>query len=257
MRFFYFNGLYNYEERRNKLLAAEQYVKLLELQKIDINIYEEEKKKKSLPLILEEIINKIQELKDSLKNKNENYKNLQVKLKRKELDLAEKSTKIKKHQEDLYGGKISDIKELKQIQKVISGYNEEKNGIEEEILDLMEEMEDLNKSIYNLNEDLKCKDEDFKKCKEKIDIAMLAIEKKANSLNIKRGEILSKINDDHLLKEYGFLRKEKGGKVIVEVDGSICPGCYLDLPSDVIYQLEKNRKIIICPNCSRILIWKD
>jgi len=238
-------------------LIEEQYDMLLELQKIDNIIYEEEKKKRSLPLMIEEIINKIQELKNSLKNKNENYKNLQIKLKRKELDLAEKSNKINKHQEDLYGGKISDIKELKQIQKVIANYNEEKNGIEEEILDLMEEMEDLNKSIYNLDEDLKCKDKDLKKCKEKIDLVMLAIEKKTNSLNEKRGEILSKITDGHLLKEYELLRKEKGGKVLVEVNGSICPGCYLDLPSDVIYQLEKNRKVIICPNCSRILIWKD
>jgi len=70
-----------------------------------------------------------------------------------------------------------------------------------------------------------------------VDLARLAIKKNTDSLNI--------------------LRKDKGGKAIMEVDGSICPGCYLDLPSDVIYQLQKNRKILICPNCSRILIWKD
>jgi len=235
----------------------EQYDILLELQKTDIDVDEEEKKKRSLPLMIEGITKKIQGLKDSLKNKNENYKNLQVKLKRKELDLAEKSNKINKHQEDLYGGKISDIKELKQIQKVIAKYEEEKNGIEEEILDIMEEIEDLNKSVYNLEEDLKGKEKEYKKCKEKIDSARLVIEKNMNSLNIKRGEILNKITDGRLLKEYELLRKEKGGKAIVEVDGSICPGCYLDLPSDVIYQLEKNRKILICPNCNRILIWKD
>ena len=238
-------------------MAEEQYDKLLELQKIDINIDEEEKKKRSLPLIVEGITKKNQGLKDNLKNKNENYKNLQIKLKRKELDLAEKSNKINKHQEDLYGGKISDIKELKQIQKVIANYNKEKDGVEEEILDLMEEMEDLNKSVHNLDEDLKSKEKELKDCKEEIDLAMLTTKKNMNSLNIKRGEILSKITDAHLLKEYELLRKEKGGKIIVEVDSPICPGCYLDLPSDVIYQLKNNRKIIICPNCNRILIWKD
>ncbi|MEA2087297.1 MAG: C4-type zinc ribbon domain-containing protein [Candidatus Caldatribacteriota bacterium] len=238
-------------------MIEEQYDILLELQKIDIDIDEEEKKKKSLPLMLEGITKKIQGLKDSLKNKNENYKSLQIKLKRKELDLVEKSNKINKHKDDLYGGKISDIKELKQIQKVIAKYEEEKNGIEEEILDMMEEVEDLNKSVCNLEEDLKGKEKELKKCKEEIDFAMLGIEKNMNSLNIKRGEILNKITDDHLLKEYELLRKEKGGKAIVKVDGSICPGCYLDLPSDVIYQLQKNRKILICPNCNRILIWKD
>jgi len=238
-------------------LIEEEYAILLELQKFDIDIDEEEKKKRSLPLMTEGIAKVIQGLKDSLKNKNENYKNLQIKLKRKELDLAEKSNKINKHQEDLYGGKISDIKELKQIQKVIANYKEEKDSIEEDVLDLMEEMEDLDKSIGHLDKDLKVKEKEYKKRNEEMDLARLVIEKNMNSLNIKREEIFSKITDDRLLKEYELLRKEKGGKAIMEVDGSICPGCYLDLPSDVIYQLEKNRKIIICPNCSRILIWKD
>lgn len=238
-------------------MIEEQYDILLELQEIDINIDEEERKKRSLPSKIKGVTREIQGLKGSLKNKNEDYKNLQLKLKRKELDLTEKSNKIDKHQEDLYGGKISDIKELKQIQKVIAKYKEEKDGIEEEILDLMEEMEDLDKFIYNIGEDLKGKEKEFKKCKEEIDLTMLVIEKNMNSLNIKKEEVLSKITDAHLLKEYELLRKEKGGKAIIEVDGSICPGCYLDLPSDVIYQLKKNRKIMFCPNCSRILIWKD
>jgi predicted nucleic acid-binding Zn-ribbon protein len=238
-------------------LIEEQYDMLLELQKIDIDIDEEEKKKRNLPLTVEGITKKIQGLKDSLKSKNENYKKLQVKLKRIELDLTEQSNKIKKHQEDLYGGKISDIKELKQIQKVIANYQKEKDSIEEDVLDLMEEMENLDKSIGHLDEDLKAKEKEFKKRKEEMDSSRLIIEENMNSLNIKRKETLNKITDNRLLKEYELLRKEKGGKAIMEVDGSICPGCYLDLPSDAIYQLKKNRKIIICPNCSRILIWKD
>jgi len=238
-------------------LIEEQYDILLELQKIDIDIDKEEKKKRNLPLVIERVTKEIQELKNNLKSKNEDYKNLQMKLKRIELDLAEKSNKIKKHQEDLYGGKISDIKELKQIQKVVANYQKEKANIEENVLDLMEKMEDLDKSIGHLDEDLKVKEEEFNKRKEEMDLARLVIKKNMNSLNIKRGEILSKITDGRLLREYELLRKEKGEKVIMEVDGPICPGCYLDLPSDVIHQLKNNRKIVICPNCSRILIWKD
>jgi len=252
-----FYRLCNHEERRNKLLIEEQYDILLELQKIDIDIDKEEKNKRILPLMVKGVTKEIQGLKNSLKNKNEDYKNLQIKLKRIELDLTEKSNKIKKHQEDLYGGKISDIKELKQIQKVIANYQKEKASIEEDVLDLMEEVEDLDKSISHLDEDLKVKEEEFKKRKEEMDLTSLVIKKSMDNLNIKRGEMLSKITDCRLLNEYELLRKEKGGKAIMEVDGSICPGCYLDLPSDVIYQLKKNRKIIICPNCSRILIWKD
>ena len=74
-------------------------------------------------------------------------------------------------------GKISDIKELKQIQKVIANYKEEKDSIEENVLDLMEEMEDLDKSIGHFNEDLKVNEKEFEKCKEEMDLSRLAIEK--------------------------------------------------------------------------------
>ncbi|MCJ7656254.1 MAG: C4-type zinc ribbon domain-containing protein, partial [Candidatus Atribacteria bacterium] len=149
------------------------------------------------------------------------------------------------------------IRELKQIQKVIANYKEEKDSIEEDVLDLMAEMEDLDKSIGHLDQELKAEEDAYKKNKEEMSLASSVIEKNIKSLTIKREEMLNKITDDRLLKEYENLRKEKGGKAIMEVDGSICPGCYLDLPSDVIYQLKNNRKIIFCPNCSRILIWKD
>ena len=81
-------------------MIEEQYDILLELQKIDIDTDKEEKKKRNLPLMIEGVTKEIQRLKNSLKNRNEDYKHLQIKLKRIELNLTEKSNKIKKHQED-------------------------------------------------------------------------------------------------------------------------------------------------------------
>lgn len=234
----------------------EQFDILLELQKIDNDINEEEKKKRELPSRIERINKEIQELKNDLKNKHGNYKELQLKLKRKELDLSEKSNKIKKHQEDLYGGKISDIKELKQLQRVIANYEEEKYNIENELLNLMEEIEELNKLVNKLEEDLKEKEKYLQKRQQEMELVASRIEESMNSLNIKRKEILSKLNDNRLLKEYELLKKEKGGKAIVKVNSSICSGCYLDLPSDIIYQLKKGQILITCPNCNRILVWK-
>lgn len=234
----------------------EQFDMLLELQKIDNDIDEEEKKKRNLPSKVERITIEIQELKNNLTNKHEDYKELHTKLKRKELDLSDKSNKIKRHQEDLYGGKITDIKELKQLQRVIANYKKEESNIEDELLDLMEEIEDLNKSVNKLEGDLKEREEYLLKSQQEMELMASKIEESMNFLNIKRGEILSKLTDNRLLKEYRLLRKEKHGKVIVKVNSATCPGCYLDLPSDIIYQLKKSQTIITCPNCNRILVWK-
>lgn len=229
----------------------------LELQKIDGILEKEENKKETLPLNMVKIKKEIKEVTNKLKSKSEEFKNLKVKMKRVELDLKEKINKIEKHQEDLFGGKISDIKELKQLQKLVAKYKEEKNGIEEDLLVLMEEAENFNKIIISLREDLKKKEEKFKKCKEETSEIILETIKEINSLNDKRKALIGEIEDIRFFKQYELLRKDKGGNVILEIDNTICPGCYLDLPSDVIYHLKRDQSMVICPNCSRILIWKE
>lgn len=229
----------------------------LELQKIDGILDKEENKKETLPLNMVKIKKEIKEVTNKLKSKSEEFKNLKVKMKRVELDLKEKTNKIEKHQEDLFGGKISDIKELKQLQKLVAKYKEEKNGIEEDLLVLMEEAENFNKIIISLREDLKKKEEKFKKCKEETSEIILETIKEINSLNDKRKALIGEIEDIRFFKQYELLRKDKGGNVILEIDDTICPGCYLDLPSDVIYHLKRDQSMVICPNCSRILIWKE
>lgn len=229
----------------------------LELQKIDGILDKEENKKETLPLNMVKIKKEIKEVTNKLKSKSEEFKNLKVKMKRVELDLKEKTNKIEKHQEDLFGGKISDIKELKQLQKLVAKYKEEKNGIEEDLLVLMEEAENFNKIIISLREDLKKKEEKFKKCKEETSEIILETIKEIKTLNDKRKALIGEIEDIRFFKQYELLRKDKGGNVILEIDDTICPGCYLDLPSDVIYHLKRDQSMVICPNCSRILIWKE
>jgi len=229
----------------------------LELQKIDGILDKEENKKETLPLNMVKIKKEIKEVTNKLKSKSEEFKNSKIKMKRVELDLKEKTNKIEKHQEDLFGGKISDIKELKQLQKLVAKYKEEKNGIEEDLLVLMEEAENFNKIIISLREDLKKKEEKFKKCKEETSEIILETIKEIKTLNDKRKALIGEIEDIRFFKQYELLRKDKGGNVILEIDDTICPGCYLDLPSDVIYHLKRDQSMVICPNCSRILIWKE
>ncbi len=229
----------------------------LELQKIDGILDKEKNKKETLPLNMVKIKKEIKEVTNKLKSKSEEFKNSKIKMKRVELDLKEKTNKIEKHQEDLFGGKISDIKELKQLQKLVAKYKEEKNGIEEDLLVLMEEAENFNKIIISLREDLKKKEEKFKKCKEETSEIILETIKEIKTLNDKRKALIGEIEDIRFFKQYELLRKDKGGNVILEIDDTICPGCYLDLPSDVIYHLKRDQSMVICPNCSRILIWKE
>ena len=95
------------------------------------------------------------------------------------------------------------------------------------------------------------------KIKAETDLEIIKIDQEIISLKERRKNIIQEINDHRFLKQYELLRKDKGGDVIMLVNSSICPGCYLDLPSDVVYHLKKDQSMVTCPNCSRILIWRE
>ena len=236
---------------------VEQIDNFLELQQIDNDLDEAEKKKKNLPLKIVKFKKMIEGITNRVKIKSDEYKKLQVKTKRIELDLKEKVNKIDKHQNDLFGGKVSDIKELKQLQKVVAKYIEEKEEIEEKLLVSMEQVEDFNKIIVDLKEDLIKREENYKKIKKEIDAIILETNKDVKLLKSKRKELVGKIENIRFLKQYESLRRDKGGEVILKVNEAICSGCFLDLPSDVVYHLKRDKSIVSCPNCSRMLFWRE
>jgi len=235
----------------------EQLKILLELQKIDDKISDDEGKEKELPLKLEEIKQELEKTKKCLKEKKKTLKDMQVKLSRKELDLSEKSNKIMKHQQDLYGGKITDIKELRQLQSTIENYKEEKKLMENNLLDLMIEIEDFHKEISQLEEEMNKQEKCLNKYEQEINVSIAEIKERIRNTYNLREKVIEKITDKRLLSEYEMLKRGKEGKAIMEVDEAICPGCYLNLPSDTIYQLKKAEIIVTCPNCDRILVWKE
>lgn len=235
----------------------EQLYTLLLLQEIDKDIVREEKRQKKLPARIQKIDNAKVKIEKIIRDKKESLKELRLKIKRKEIDVKEVNTKIEKHQNELYGGKISDIKELKQLQKVIELLKKDRDKIEEDLLVLMDEEDDFKIDLSEAEKELAKLDEQLQRRQKEVNQQDKEIKKIIEEKQKKRTEIVEKINDRELIERYNMLWGEKEGEVVVEIDGSICSGCNLSLPSDIIYHLQRDDMLITCPNCNRILVWKD
>jgi len=235
----------------------EQLYTLLLLQDIDRDIVREEKRQKKLPARIKEIDNAKAEIEKITLDKKESLKELRSKIKRKEIDVKEVNTKIEKHQNELYGGKTSDIKELKQLQKVIELFKKDRDKIEEDLLVLMDEEDDFKIDLNEAEKELVKLDEQLQRRKKEVNQQDKEIKIMIEEKQKKRTEIVDKINDRELIDRYNMLWGEKEGEVIVEIEGTICSGCNLSLPSDIIYHLQRDDMLITCPNCNRILVWKE
>jgi len=212
----------------------EQLYILLLLQEIDKDIVREEKRQKKLPARIHEIETIKVNIERKVNAKKENLKELQSRIKRKEMDARSITTKIEKHQDELYGGKISDIKELKQLQKAIELLIENRDDIEEDLLVLMDKEDEIKANLKKADEELSKVNYQLEQKKEEVNQLETEIKKRIEQKREKRKEIANRITNSDLLKRYNILWKEKEGEVVVEVDGPTCGGCNLSLPSDII-----------------------
>jgi hypothetical protein len=60
-----------------------------------------------------------------------------------------------------------------------------------------------------------------------------------------------------VLSQYQRLLGTKAGIAIAEARGESCSGCYMSIPPQVYVNVKKNESIITCPNCGRILYFKE
>jgi uncharacterized protein len=61
--------------------------------------------------------------------------------------------------------------------------------------------------------------------------------------------------EESALNRYQRIRKLKGANTIVGVDRSVCGGCHMKLPIQVVVSCQAQEEIVCCPNCGRILYY--
>ena len=83
------------------------------------------------------------------------------------------------------------------------------------------------------------------------DIGFKIEEEQHLSLTRARNELLKKLPDE-LAEMYERL-KERYQRAIAPVDNGFCFGCFQKLPTEMI---TRQKEILTCPNCGRILYWR-
>lgn len=61
--------------------------------------------------------------------------------------------------------------------------------------------------------------------------------------------------DPLVLPRYERILKNKGDKVIVDIERGVCGGCHMKLARQEVINCQANREIVQCPNCGRILYY--
>ncbi|MDR1045960.1 MAG: C4-type zinc ribbon domain-containing protein [Candidatus Adiutrix sp.] len=58
------------------------------------------------------------------------------------------------------------------------------------------------------------------------------------------------------LKQYEEIAKVRGGRAVSAAADGLCLACRLAFPPQIYNELQRNEKILNCPNCGRIIYWR-
>jgi hypothetical protein len=188
---------------------------------------------------------------DKLKEK---FAVLKRNLKNKEMEINAAGEKLASLDRKLYGGDMTNVKELNSTSKKIDILKEKIKQEEDEMLNLMEEQELLSSNLEEISSRLEEKISIYRRMQDE----KLADRKKIEQLlaqNTTEWEKLVDKLDDELWEKYQVMKKKMENPLARVVKG-ICRGCQVGVSFDDLRFLKQGKGPVFCNNCGRMLYWE-
>lgn len=227
---------------------------LYQLQLVDNQLDELEQLRGDLPNTVKSLENKINGLKDDIKNKEIEQKESVEKRGLNEEEIEKLKESQKKFKAQLY--QVRNNKEYDALTKEIDHSDEKISKLEAEndaLADLSKSLsqliEDINPTLEELLKELKEKQADLKeiiKANENEEAKLLAGRKKIEE-QVRKPD----------LSAYMRVRKAKKGIAVATIRRSACSGCHNIVPSQRQLEIRRNTKIFTCEYCGRILVSQE
>jgi predicted nucleic acid-binding Zn-ribbon protein len=226
---------------------------LWEIQKIDLDLRQIREEQDRFPREMRRLDEKQGIEKERLQKEKEKIDSLEKERRQKESHLTAEIDRVKKAE-----GKMFEVKTNKEYQALLNEMETIKtanNREEETILQILEEIDELRKGFLK-------KEKELAVAQEKIEAERKTIQERMTQNDallkkeMERREALSKQLESRLYGLYNTLMEKRQGIGVVTVRHETCQGCFVHIPPQMFIEVQKNKDLIRCPNCNRILYWE-
>lgn len=200
---------------------------------------------------LEEIIEKVNSLKNSIVELNHRLYTSDLLLKDNNKSLIEYNYKITRLRKELYGGIVTDLDQLDYMNKEKDKLKLKIDSLEIDILTLMDQIERMDLELVSLEKDLFVIENKLEEFKYNKSVNLRKLENDINKAESKLKLLEDKI-DLKLLERFNILRNTRQSSV-VKVKEGICTGCNMRIPTYQIDIIKSKNEIVYCESCGRIL----
>ena len=167
------------------------------------------------------------------------------------LELGAVNEKAKRSNQRLYSGKVTNPKELEDLQHEVEALGRRRASLEDEILETMIMLEDGQAELAAAKKALAEIETDWQK-------KQASLQEEQGELALSLHELLTARKkqeeriDAALLAKYETIRARKNGVAVAELVNGTCMGCHVGMSAQRAKQVERG-EIVTCGGCGRIL----
>jgi len=169
-----------------------------------------------------------------------------------EMDLEVVSGRISATEQRLYSGQVTNPKELASLQQDLLHSKGSRDEVEDEVLMAMERVDKGEKGLSSAKAKLEATESTWRKEQGHLAKEIERERAAVSELKQAREELVAPLDTRHLSLYKELLRK-KGGRAVARLNGSMCEGCRVTLPSSQAQKVRRAQELVTCPNCGRIL----
>ena len=177
-------------------------------------------------------------------------KQLESERKRLELEVDSKKQQIEKYSLQQFQTKKNE--EYRALAHEIETCKQAISKLEDQQLEFMEQIEGAQKAAQNAAAQTTQLVKAIEEQKAGLATKELRLKKELDELKADYGRLQEAVNED-VRNKYLRLRKQRGATTVVGIEHSVCGGCHMKLPTQIVLQTQASQDLVTCPNCGRIL----
>jgi predicted nucleic acid-binding Zn-ribbon protein len=169
-----------------------------------------------------------------------------------ELKARSLNAKITSVEERLYGGRVTNPKELANLQNEVSYLKRRRGDLEDRQIEAMVEVEEHEAEVDGKKANLSQVEAEWNQTQKRLTAERSELEEELAHLIEERGEVEGMIGAEDLAL-YAELCSRKGGQAVALLKEGICQTCMVTLPTSQVRQARSGDSLSFCSSCRRIL----
>lgn len=235
-----------------EISVEERLRALYSLQLVDSEIDKIRTLRGELPLEVQDLEDDIAGLETRLGNLREEVLNLEKASSKKNIEISESESLIKKYEEQQKN--VRNNREFDSLSKEIEYQNLEIELFNKKIKEFLVQIEEKKQLIAESESLLSERQADLDNKKSELSEIISDTQKEEETL-FNKSEKIQEVIEERLLTAYKRIRTNaRNGLAVVPVQRDACGGCFNQIPPQRQLDIKSRKKIIVCEYCGRILV---